>query len=184
VRADAEHFVSQVARRIERGGLCVCALDTELLGHFWHEGVDWLAAVIEACAAAGVALAGLDEALAGPLDSVSAPAGLPPTSWGDPRDLSTWSGPAAGELAWRARAAELRVLGGTAATAPSRRALHELLALQASDWAFGVTRETAGPYSRARADGHAADLERALADPGGMAPSSRNLAPWLDLHNP
>ena len=45
VRADAEHFVSEVARRIERGGLCVCALDTELLGHFWHEGVDWLAAV-------------------------------------------------------------------------------------------------------------------------------------------
>ena len=38
VRADAEHFVAQVARRIERGGLCVCALDTELLGHFWHEG--------------------------------------------------------------------------------------------------------------------------------------------------
>ena len=73
VRADAEHFVSQVARRVERGGLCVCAVDTELLGHFWHEGVDWLAAVIEACDAAGVALAGLDEALAGPLDTVPGP---------------------------------------------------------------------------------------------------------------
>jgi 1,4-alpha-glucan branching enzyme len=184
VRADAEHFVAQVARRVERGGLCVCALDTELLGHFWHEGVDWLAAVIEACDAAGVPLAGLDDALAGPLETAPVPAGLPPTSWGEPRDLGTWSGPVAGELAWRVRDAELRVLGGTVRAAPSRRALRELLALQASDWAFGVSRETAGPYPRARADGHAADLERALADPGGMDPSSRNLAPSLDLSHP
>jgi len=184
VRADAEHFVSQVARRVERGGLCVCALDTELLGHFWHEGVDWLAAVIEACDAAGVALVGLDETLAGPFGTAPAPAGLPATSWGAPRDLGTWSGPAAAELAWRARGAELRVLGATAAAPPSRRALRELLALQASDWAFGVSHETAGPYSRARADGHAADLERALSNPAGMSPSSRNLAPSLDLHHP
>jgi 1,4-alpha-glucan branching enzyme len=184
VRADAEHFVSRVAVRIERGGVCVCALDTELLGHFWHEGVDWLAAVIEACDTAGVALTGLDDVLAGPLDSVPAPAGLPPTSWGAPRDLSTWSGPAAAELAWRARSAELRVLGATPAAPPSRRALRELLALQASDWAFGVSRETAGPYPRERADGHAAALERALADPTGLSPSSRNLAPSLDPSHP
>ena len=184
VRADAEHFVSQVARRIERGGLCVCALDTELLGHFWHEGVDWLAAVIEACDAAGVALAGLDEVLAEGPEPVPAPACHAPTSWGNPRDLSTWSGPVAGELAWRARAAELRVLGGDLAAPPGPRALRELLALQASDWAFGVTRGTAGPYSRARADGHAAELERALADPGAMSASSRNLAPSLDLSHP
>ena len=154
----------QVARRIERGGLCVCALDTELLGHFWHEGVDWLAAVVEACDAAGVRFAGLDDALAeGPRRSRRRPACLP-TSWGEPRDLSTWSGPAAGELAWRARGAELRVLGGALAAPPGPRALRELLALQASDWAFGVTRGTAGPYPRARADGHAAELERALAE--------------------
>ncbi|MEA2134211.1 MAG: 1,4-alpha-glucan branching enzyme [Solirubrobacteraceae bacterium] len=184
VRADAEHFVAQVARRIERGGLCVCALDTELLGHFWHEGVAWLAAVIEACDRAGVPLARLDAALAEESEPAPVPAGLPPTSWGDPRDLTTWSGPAAAELAWRARAAELRVLGGAVTPPPGPRALRELLALQASDWAFGVTRGTAGPYSRARADGHAAELERALADPGAMSRSSRNLAPSLDLPNP
>ena len=182
MQADAEHFVSQVARRIERGGLCVCAVDTELLGHFWHEGVDWLAAVIEACDVAGVPLVGLDDALAEQLDTVPAPAGLPATSWGEPRDLGTWSGPAAAELTWRARAYELRVL--RAGADPNLRAVRELLALQASDWAFGVTRETAGPYSRARAEAHAAELERALADPGAMSPLSRNLAPSLDLPHP
>ena len=55
---------------------------------------------------------------------------------------------------------------------PRPRALRELLALQASDWAFGVTHETAGPYSHERADGHAAELERALADPAGMGAST------------
>ena len=155
----------------------MCALDTELLGHFWHEGVDWLAAVIEACDAArgraGRARRGARRAA-----RCGAGAGRPAADeLGEPRDLATWSGPAAAELAWRARGAELRVLGATAAAPPSRRALRELLALQASDWAFGVSRETAGPYPRERAEGHAAELERALADPGGMSPSSRNLAP-------
>ena len=30
------------ARAVGGGGLCVCALDTELLGHWWYEGIDWL----------------------------------------------------------------------------------------------------------------------------------------------
>jgi 1,4-alpha-glucan branching enzyme len=181
VRAHARDFAAAAARRLEGGGLAVCALDTELLGHFWHEGVDWLAATLEACDEAGVELVPLDAALAG-AETVAAPPDLPATSWGEPRDLTTWSAPPAAELAWRARAAELRVLGRGSHAAV--RALRELLALQASDWAFGVARETAGPYSRERADGHAAQLERAFADPAGIAPALRNLAPTLDLSNP
>ena len=102
VRAHARDFAEAAARRLERGGLAVCALDTELLGHFWHEGVDWLAATIEACDAAGVELVPLDATLAG-VDAVPAPAELPDTSWGEPRDLATWSAPPAAELAWLAR---------------------------------------------------------------------------------
>jgi 1,4-alpha-glucan branching enzyme len=181
LHAHARDFAEAAANRLESGGLAVCALDTELLGHFWHEGVDWLAAVVEACEAAGVELLPLDAALAG-VEPVAAPDDLPDTSWGEPRDLATWSAPPAAELAWRARAAELRVL--RTGEHPSPRALRELMALQASDWAFGITRETAGPYSRERADGHAAELERAIADPAGIGPNLRNLAPSLDLSNP
>jgi hypothetical protein len=47
-----------------------------------------------------------------------------------------------------------------------------------------VSRQTAGTYPRERADGHAAELERALADPAGIGPNLRNLAPSLDLANP
>ena len=72
VRAHARDFAEAAARRLESGGLAVCALDTELLGHFWHEGVDWLAATIEACEVAGVELLPLDAALAG-VDAAAGP---------------------------------------------------------------------------------------------------------------
>jgi 1,4-alpha-glucan branching enzyme len=61
--------------------------------------------------------------------------------------------------------------GGAAGTL----ALRELLALQASDWAFLTAREAAGPYARERHAGHLARLESALA--GGGDDLVRNLAP-------
>jgi len=79
------------------------------------------------------------------------------------------------ELAWAARSAELDVL---AAAPAGERAVRELLALQSSDWAFLVTRDTAGAYPRERFDGHLVQLRAALADPGAE-PALRNLAPHL-----
>ncbi len=172
VRADAADFVARAAARVRGGGWSVCALDTELLGHWWAEGVDWLAAVIEECERAGVALVPLDAEACGE-DAAPAPA-LPVTSWGRPRTLRTWSAPRAKGLAWRQRAAELRVLGGPS----SLRARRELLALQSSDWAFLVSEGTAGPYPLERAAGHEAALDAALA--GAGEPALRNLAPYLD----
>jgi 1,4-alpha-glucan branching enzyme len=106
--------------------------------------------------------------------AVAAPEVAGATSWGEGRDLRTWSGPAAGGLAWRQRAAELRVLAGGGVP---ERALRELLALQSSDWAFLVTHGTAGPYPQERAAGHEAALDAALAD--GAAAALRSLAPHL-----
>ena len=60
---------------------------------------------------------------------------------------------------------------------PGERALRELLALQASDWAFLASRGTAGEYPRERARAHAAGFERALRDRAD--PAVRNLAPEL-----
>jgi 1,4-alpha-glucan branching enzyme len=169
VRLDAEDFVDRIAAA---GGPSVVALDTELLGTHWHEGVDWLRAVIAACDRRGLALEPLDADAA----ADAAPDAVPPTSWGDGRDLRTWSAPAAGGLAWTQRAAELRTLTGQ--TRPSDRALRELMALQSSDWAFLIAAGTAGAYPRERADGHLEALRKALADPD-MDPRLRNLAPWV-----
>ena len=52
-REHARDFVTRVAARLEHGGLLCCALDTELLGHWWYEGQAWLAAVLEEARGAG-----------------------------------------------------------------------------------------------------------------------------------
>ncbi len=147
-RADAAEFVDHVRRRVAGGGVCVCALDTELLGHWWYEGVHWLAAVLEQSQRQGLALTTLDDALH---RHEPAPASddLGVSSWGDGGDLRTWSGPQVAALAWPARTAELRL--AALAGRPPERALRELLALQSSDWAFLQTRESAGDYPRRRA---------------------------------
>ena len=49
------------------------------------------------------------------------PAEPPVTSWGDGRDLRTWSGPAARGLAWTQRAAELRAFSGSRAAVATAR---------------------------------------------------------------
>ncbi|HLH14056.1 MAG TPA: hypothetical protein VKV16_04655, partial [Solirubrobacteraceae bacterium] len=88
------------------GGLVVCALDTELLGHWWYEGVQWLRAVLDEAARQGLELVRLDDALARFEPAVLS--GQPAvSSWGEHGDLSTWSGPAVAEMAFAARAAEL-----------------------------------------------------------------------------
>jgi 1,4-alpha-glucan branching enzyme len=178
-RQAAEHardFVARVADRVRDGGVCVCALDTELLGHWWYEGPWWLERVIEEAARQRLALTTLDDALVR-AQPVPAPADLAVSSWGEGGDLRTWSGPEVADLAWQGRRAELALLG--AGSRPPGRALRELLALQSSDWAFLAHRRTAGDYPRERARGHAAALAEVLAGRGGGDAGPGNLAPDL-----
>jgi 1,4-alpha-glucan branching enzyme len=93
-------------------------------------------------------------------------------------------------MAFAARRAELRTVAATAGHARPRaaleRAARELLAVQASDWAFMATRELAGDYPGERLQAHTANLDAALgalADSAGVLPDPalRNLAPDLDL---
>ena len=69
-REHAADFVARTRERLRRdgeglpgGGLAVCALDTELLGHWWYEGLQWLTAVVDECARQGLELVRLDDAL-------------------------------------------------------------------------------------------------------------------------
>jgi 1,4-alpha-glucan branching enzyme len=177
--ADAKDFVARVQRRVAGGGLSVCALDTELLGHHWYEGLDWLGAVLDEAQRAGLEIVELDAAL-GAVEAVRAPADLGTTSWGSPRTLWTWEGPQVADLVFAARDAELRVLAAAQAGGADLRAVRELLALQSSDWAFLVTRDISGPYPRERATGHLTGLDAALAAPGTLDPAVRHLAPSAD----
>jgi 1,4-alpha-glucan branching enzyme len=158
------------------GPLVVCALDTELLGHWWYEGVAWLEAVLDECARQGLALVRLDEApQLGDPTPLGEQADEEATSWGTAGDLSTWSGPAVADMAFAARAAELALIGAGARA--GEVAARELMALQASDWAFMVSRGLAVPYARERFEGHRARFERALeGDHQAGLEGLRNLA--------
>jgi 1,4-alpha-glucan branching enzyme len=189
-RVHARDFVAKVGERLdayarERGkdGLVCCAIDTELLGHWWYEGPAWLAAVIEEAETAGVELNTVSRAVA---HAQPVERELAPSSWGTPKDLTTWDSPPVAELAFAQRRAELRVVA--AATALNidedrlARAARELLALQSSDWAFQVARDLAGDYPADRARGHEATLEAALTHSAAVPePALRNLQPELDL---
>jgi 1,4-alpha-glucan branching enzyme len=191
----ARDFVERAARTVADGGLACCALDTELLGHWWYEGPAWLAAVLEEAPRQGLELVTVSDGIQ---RSEPRPAALAPSTWGSGKDLSTWDSPAVGHMAVAARRLELRTVATTAGHADPRaaleRAARELLAVQASDWAFMATRRLAGDYPRQRLEGHGAELEAALgalvAGTGAGAevisapvpePSVRNLAPDLDL---
>ncbi len=174
-RQHAADFVAKVRERVRDGGVCVCALDTELLGHWWYEGVRWLEAVLDEASRQGLPLTTLDDAL-GRHEPQRAATELPVSSWGEGGDLRTWSGPPVAEMAVAARAAELSLVARD--TPPGERAVRELLALQSSDWAFLAYGRQAGDYPRQRFTGHLEAFERALAG-GRLEPALRHLAPDL-----
>ena len=191
-RRHAKEFVRRVGERLdayraERGrpGLVCCALDTELLGHWWYEGLAWLEFVLDEARLQGVPLATLPDALARH-EAVDRP--LRPATWGRPKDLTTWDSPRVAEIAFAERAAELRTVARASATrrgGPAlERAVRELLALQSSDWAFQLTHDLAGDYPLRRVEGHRRELDAALAaltDSAAGPGAVRNLAPSLDL---
>jgi 1,4-alpha-glucan branching enzyme len=188
----ARDFISKAAERLRGGGLLCCALDTELLGHWWYEGPVWLAAVLEEAGRQGVELVTVSEGLER-VEPVARP--LATSTWGAGKDFSTWDTPVAAELVFAARRAELRTVAAVAAHGEPRaaleRAARELLALQSSDWAFMVTRELAADYPLRRVEDHLRSHDAALAaltDSAGVPPARpsvgpalRHLAPDLDL---
>ena len=193
-RAFVEHCGARLdAYRGARGrpGLITCALDTELLGHWWYEGLTFLRTVIDEAERQGVPLMRASDArvVAEPVER-----DIAASTWGRPKDMTTWDSPRVADFAWTARSAELRTLREFAAAnggngnghGPAlERAARELLALQASDWAFQVTHDLAGDYPSRRIAGHAEALDAALAALADSAPvpdpTVRNLAPALDL---
>jgi 1,4-alpha-glucan branching enzyme len=189
-RAQAAAFLEGVARRLDRfaadrgkQGLLVFAIDTELLGHWWWEGPSWLREVIDLAPSAAVRLVTLPEALA---EHEAEERPLAAASWGEGKDLRTWDSPAVADLAWAVRRLELRTVGALGADGlgprARERAVRELLALQASDWAFLDARRQAGDYPYERATAHARALLDAI-DSGAPHPDSRlrSLAPDLSL---
>jgi 1,4-alpha-glucan branching enzyme len=185
-REHARDFVGRALERLDGGGLLCCALDTELLGHWWYEGLAWLGAVFEEADAQGLRLVTTSEGI-----ELVEPGERPlaASTWGRDKDFTTWDAPGVAELAFDVRAAELRTVAAVASHgaphAALERAARELLAMQASDWPFMVTRDLAADYPAERMRLHGAALDTALSALTDSAtapdPRLRGLAPHLDL---
>ena len=183
VRDRLDDYREQTGKR----GLVTFAVDCELLGHWWSEGPEWLAGVLDRAEGSGVNLVTLDRAAELHGDRARRIA-LKPATWGEEKDFHTWDSPAVSDLAWASRSLELRVAEAVSRLPRERaeRAVRELLMVQSSDWAFLDHRGQAGDYPFERATGHAENAFEALQSGSTnsgvpIRPQLRGLAPDLDL---
>jgi 1,4-alpha-glucan branching enzyme len=168
VDLQADHFAGLVAGllgefREKNGafGIVSANYDTELFGHWWFEGIDWLEAVLRRLAVSPqVELTTASAYLeAHPPETV---VNLPEGSWGAGGGHFVWDN---ADTHWMwpiIHAAENRMLkvvgtpapAGSDAAAVLAQAARELLLLQSSDWPFLVTTGQAKDYAVQRFRDH------------------------------
>lgn len=169
---DVEDFVNAVVGRLAehratkgRPGLVVVAYDTELFGHWWHEGPAFLEAVLRRLPERGVHLSTLADAGSRDADDtvVAGPRSLPASSWGAGKDWHIWTDQA--DLTEQGRGVADRLLRlidkRFADDRPARdprydQLLREAFLTLSSDWAFLVSHGSSPDYAHRRADEHAA----------------------------
>ena len=173
----AAHFLSLVARTLADaapqadGPPIACAMfDTELFGHWWFEGPQFLNEVLRGSGSDPRPIAPSAYLDRHPSRDVVA---LPEGSWGDGGGHKVWLNDDTRSTWDAVHGAEARFeqLLSRLATRHEdsllerlvRQAGRELLLLEASDWQFLVTTQSARDYAERRLAGHTADFAR-LAD--------------------
>ena len=174
-REHAGHFVSVVrdalaaAKTNGSDPLLAVTFDSELFGHWWFEGVDWLGLVLREMAEGGPTVATATEYL--DRDPPRQRVALQEGSWGKNNDHSTWLNDATRwmweELGRLAREVEAlrasRPSGDRLRERAAQQATRELLLAESSDWPFLVTTGQAADYAVERFRVHAQRLRRAIA---------------------
>lgn len=171
--AHARHFSALVEDEVARYhassggyGIVVAAYDTELFGHWWFEGVEWLKEVLRVLAASeAVELTNASEFIEHhpPRDALE----LPESSWGQGGGHFTWMN---ADTAWMwpvihgverrmetLVAAHPRAQGATLEAL--RQAAREALLTESSDWPFLVTTGQAREYAITRFQQHVERFE-------------------------
>ena len=185
VRQHAEHFANLVEELIAqyhtqsgRFGIIASNYDSELFGHWWFEGVDWLREVLQRLSQSEVAelTTASDYLEAHPPTEVLA---LPESSWGLGGGHWSWDNDETHWMWEPIHEAEARMemlvarypdaAGG--AEALLNQAARELLLLQASDWPFLVTTGQAREYATQRFSEHLTRFSQlaALAESRAMS---------------
>ncbi|HYU37262.1 MAG TPA: 1,4-alpha-glucan branching protein domain-containing protein [Gemmatimonadales bacterium] len=198
----ASHFAhllqSLALQQADRGGdgVIVAPFDTELFGHWWFEGADFLAATYRALRGSGTAGEGVRAVTASQhLDAhpASAALQLAEGSWGANGDHTMWLNQRTAwtwDRLWPLEDAFWDVAPAALASAAARpvlaQAARELLLAQASDWQFIISTGAVVDYAERRFTLHCDDAERLIkalsgGDLGGGGRLAEELARRDDL---
>src|SRR5438876_808369 len=179
-RGHASHFVEllegiaveQRAGAQSGEGVIVAPFDTELFGHWWFEGADFLAATYRALRGSGTAGEGVRAVTASQhLDAhpASAALQLAEGSWGANGDHTMWLNERTAwtwDRLWALEDAFWDVAPAALASAAARpvlaQAACELLLAQASDWQFIISTGAVVDYAERRFTLHCDDAERLI----------------------
>jgi 1,4-alpha-glucan branching enzyme len=174
----AAHFVGLVKQQLAASlaktgepGILTAPFDTELFGHWWFEGPQWIAEVLRLMARdPEIMLTTCGDYLEAnrPTDFVQIPEG----SWGEGGHHHIWLNEFT-EWVWariykaEAKMQALAKSHGESADPSMQRLLRacarSLLLLESSDWPFLISTWAARDYAELRAANHASDFDR-LAD--------------------
>jgi 1,4-alpha-glucan branching enzyme len=189
---DYARLLSEIADRETAAGgdLIAIPFDTELFGHWWFEGVDFLGDLYRALRRGSPTPVTASDHLAA--NPVKASVRLGAGSWGANGDFSKWLNREtewtwlrlwpAEERFWRVAA---DVIEQEDARPVLEQAARELLLAQSSDWQFIISSATAADYATKRLVEHLANVDRlvtALEAPP-ITPEARTLAGELQLRD-
>ena len=187
VKAHAQHFVhlaeellTEYHQRTGKFGVISSAYDTELFGHWWFEGADWLREVLQLMSKSDVIELTTASAMVNdhPPESVIS---LPESSWGAGGNHFTWLNVDTGWM-WPVIHEAERAMEQLVAEFPDaegvqrsllNQAARELLLLESSDWPFLVTTGQAKEYASERFTQHVdrfkhlCELAKASGEPEG-----------------
>jgi 1,4-alpha-glucan branching enzyme len=172
VAENSDHFLSLVksilaAETTDEPPILVAPFDTELFGHWWYEGIEWLDAALRKLAAdPDIELATAGEYLDKyPAKQVIS---LPEGSWGEGGFHWIWFNPET-EWSWKLfyeledRLAQIREQElGPEALEVYLKALREFAVFSASDWQFLISTWSARDYAEERLRLHYQNTSRAL----------------------
>jgi len=169
------HLLQSLAQQQADGGgdgVIVAPFDTELFGHWWFEGADFLAATYRALRGSGTAGEGVRAVTASQhLDAhpASAALQLAEGSWGANGDHTMWLNERTAwtwERLWALEDAFWDVAPAALASAAARpvlaQAARELLLAQSSDWQFIISTGAVVDYAERRFTLHCDDAERLI----------------------
>jgi 1,4-alpha-glucan branching enzyme len=198
VGAHVDHFVGLVERHIAGNAMgamlppiIVSPYDTELFGHWWFEGIEWLKQVLRRLAThpaieLTTPVAYLERYP--PTEKIA----LPESSWGAGGDARTWYNDET-KWMWPIIHQYERQMEDIVARYPSvsgqeaellAQIARELLLVQSSDWPFLISTGQAQAYASERFRSHAARFDRLVDDLVSGQDVSVDLPTVRDLDNP